>query len=208
MVTIGILLNSADFSIWAQDYVAGTTKRALTHIQAGGTDLRDLALSSHYGRAVADAGGGLSHRQTGGTDISSLFCAKNQHITAAAISNQIANNGYPGAAVAGIRFNTNGSISSRNNGTYATLGSRWGGTSVSGGDFEMRFVNVSGGAAGADGVWRSLSSTREVSVSATGGAATPPYSNSATVRAEWRKIGETGAAYTYTDEFTLTANFG
>lgn len=206
MVTIGITLASADFSVWAQDYVAGTTKRPLTHIQAGGTDLSDLALSSRYGRPVS-ATGGLTHRQTGGTDISSLFCAKNHHITAANITNQIADNNYPGLATSGIRFNTDGSIDRNSNGSYLALGATWGASQVVGGDFEMRFVDVSGGAAGADGVWRSLSSTREVYVAATGGAATPPYYKSATVRAEWRKIGETGAAYTYTDEFTLTANF-
>ena len=209
-MAVGILLSTVDFETWAQAYISGTTKRSLTHIQAGGTDLRDLFLSSRYGRSVADTIGN-THRQTGGTDISALFCKSGNHVQAAAIRNQIAINDYPGIATSGIRFNTDGSIDANNNNNYNTQAARWGGSSAQGAYYEVRFVYVSGDTAtlnGADGVWRTLSSAREVYITATGGATTPPFGNSATIRAEWRKVGETGAAYTYTDEFTITAFFG
>lgn len=194
-MAIGYASNGVDFDDIFQS--KNGTKRADVGYANGGVDISNNYESISYGSPAAN-----TEYHDNGVDLGQRFSAINTTIIPATIPDVTASAISPAPATAGIRFNSDRNIDRQINDGYLTV-DQWALSLATVSIFEVRFVAVSGDTGslvGADSVWRVLSSNREVSLTASAGAGSLL---SATVRAEWRKTGETLA---FSDTFTLQAS--
>lgn len=186
-------------------YISGATKRPNTVYKDNGTNISDKWLSSLYGRTYSQIHGDPPYNDTGnlGGNIGDYFAALGYNILSATIPNISDAAVAPGTATTAVRFLNSLDIETVEGATTTTV-DQWADTNAVNSDFEVRFVFISGDSGnltGADSVWRNLGTTRTVSLTYDGSSGP---SESATVRADWRKTGS-GSNY-FSSQFIMTCS--